>query len=215
VPIFKPPYELNVFINIPFDEEYEQMKRAIVFAIYDCGFIARCAAEAKDSSKPRIDKIYELIGQSRLSIHDLCRVNLDEANNLPRFNMPFEFGIFLGAKKFGTYSHRRKEALILDEEKYRYQIALSDIAGQDISAHQGAPFNAVVKVRNWLSQYTKEKIPGGETIWKHYETFIYNLPQLCRNLEFDANNLNYRNYVELVSGWLRETSKLQQKTKHS
>ena len=34
-----------MFINCPFDAVYEPLFDAIVFAVYDCGFIARCALE--------------------------------------------------------------------------------------------------------------------------------------------------------------------------
>ena len=35
-------YEISVFINCPFDNKYRPILRAIVFAIYDSGFIPRC-----------------------------------------------------------------------------------------------------------------------------------------------------------------------------
>ncbi len=50
--------------------------------------------------------------------------------SLPRFNMPLELGIFLGAKRFGSQKQKQKNGLILDREKYRYQSFCSDIAGQ-------------------------------------------------------------------------------------
>ena len=46
-----------------------------------------------------------LISASPRSIHDLSRVELGE-NELPRFNMPFELGMALGAKRFGGPAHR-------------------------------------------------------------------------------------------------------------
>jgi len=36
-------YNDNVFLNCPFDPEYRQIFNAIVFTIYDCGFVARCS----------------------------------------------------------------------------------------------------------------------------------------------------------------------------
>ena len=75
----------------------------------DCGFQVRCTKESPDSSGVRIHKIYKLIRESRLGIHDLSRTELDCTTNLPRFNMPLEFGIFLGAKYMGDGQQRRKE----------------------------------------------------------------------------------------------------------
>ena len=70
---------------------------AAIFAIQDCGFIARSAKEDEDSSTPRVEKIYKLIHESKYGIHDISRVTLDPKNRLPRFNMPLELGIWLGA----------------------------------------------------------------------------------------------------------------------
>ena len=35
-------YSDHVFINCPFDDQYKPLFNAIVFAIHDCGFVARC-----------------------------------------------------------------------------------------------------------------------------------------------------------------------------
>lgn len=103
----------------------------------ECGFFPRCAREADDGTEVRIEKINKIIQGCRLAIHDLSRTETDGDPPLPRFNMPFELGIFVGAKAFGNKDQKRKAALILDTEKYRYQRFLSDIAGQDIADHGG------------------------------------------------------------------------------
>jgi hypothetical protein len=93
-------YDRTVFINCPFDAAYAPIFEAIVFTIHDAGFLPTCARERLDSSQVRIDKITRLIGQSRYSIHDLSRTEIDAATALPRFNMPLELGIDLGCKSF-------------------------------------------------------------------------------------------------------------------
>ena len=84
--------------------------------------------------------------------------------NLPRFNMPLELGLFLGAKRFGRAEQRLKTCLILDIERYRYQKFISDIAGQDIAAHNGEVGKAIGCVRDWLSNAMSKaiRIPGGK-----------------------------------------------------
>jgi hypothetical protein len=98
----KPGYNDNVFLNCPFDSEYWPVFEAIVFTIFACGFVPRCAREEADSSDVRVDKLVRLIQQSRYGIHDISRVELDDAHGLPRFNMPFELGLDLGCKRFGA-----------------------------------------------------------------------------------------------------------------
>jgi hypothetical protein len=121
--------ECQVFINCPFDAQYQDLFEAITFAVFDCGFRPRCAREADDGSQVRITKIFDIIESCKFGIHDLSRTETDPQSNLPRFNMPLELGIFLGSKRFGRGRQRQKICLILDREQFRYQKFISDIAG--------------------------------------------------------------------------------------
>ncbi|MGK0272380.1 MAG: hypothetical protein ACI88H_003051 [Cocleimonas sp.] len=123
----------------------------MVFAIYDCGFVPRCALEEDNGGDVRFEKIKDLIEDSKFGIHDISRTELDEATETPRFNMPLELGVFIGAKKFGDSAQKSKNLLILDREQYRYQIFLSDIAGHDIRSHENDPDTLITHVRNWLN----------------------------------------------------------------
>ena len=67
----KGKYEYNVFINCPFDLDYLHLRNAIVFAIYDCGFIPRCALEVDNGGNVRVEKIIQIIRESKLGIHDI------------------------------------------------------------------------------------------------------------------------------------------------
>jgi hypothetical protein len=93
-------YERNVFINCPFDADYDHIFNAILFVTHRCGFVLRCSKEYEDSSSIRIRNIIQLIKQSKYSIHDLSRVTLDATALLPRFNMPLELGICIGSIEF-------------------------------------------------------------------------------------------------------------------
>ena len=197
-------YNDNVFLNCPFDLPYKPLFDAMVFAVHDCGFIARCALEEVDASQVRIDKIYDIIADCRYGIHDISRTELDATLNLPRFNMPLELGVFLGAKKFGQKEQKRKNCLILDKEPYRYQKFISDIAGQDIHAHGNDTEEIVTVVRNWLRTASKrETIPSGSKIWEHYQDFMGDLPQLAEVNQLTVEELVFNDYVLLLAQWLR------------
>src|SRR3989304_547094 len=103
------PYYRSGFLNVPLDRDYYPLLYAIVFAIYDCGYVARCALDTDASTQVRIAKLYDLIFRSKYGIHDISRTQLDKRNRLPRFNMPLELGIFLGAKAYGTARHPQSE----------------------------------------------------------------------------------------------------------
>jgi hypothetical protein len=201
-----PGYEDRVFINVPFDQRYEKLFHALVFAIHDCGFVARCALETDDGSQVRIDRLYEIIADCRYGIHDLSRTTLDSRNKLPRFNMPLELGIFLGAKRYGDARQRRKSALILERDQYRYQIYCSDIAGQDIRAHGNNVSAAISAVRDWLNAAREGcvAIPGARRIAERYFNFRLELPKMCQTENLDLRELPFIDYRTLVTGWLEE-----------
>ena len=200
-------YNDNVFINCPFDTVYKPLFDAMVFAIHDCGFIARCALEEDDGSQVRIDKIYSIIAACRYGIHDISRTELDENSGFPRFNMPLELGVFLGAKKFGITEQKRKKCLVLDKEPYRYQQFISDIAGQDIQAHNNDAEIIVKVVRDWLRTVSgRQTIPGGNIIWKRYQTFLRKLPQTAAELRLDTEDLIFNDYASVIARWLERNS---------
>lgn len=171
----------------------------------DCGFVPRCALEDDDSSQIRIDKIFRIIGQCQYSIHDVSRTEIDKNTKLPRFNMPLELGICLGAKRFGNGKQKVKKALILDHTPYRYQAFISDIAGQDIQAHDGEPKVVIRRIRDWLRTASRRKtIPGAHIIWNRYREFQEAIPVLCKKLERDEKNLIFSDYTEIAYVWLSE-----------
>lgn len=197
-------YNNNVFINCPFDDTYKQLFDAIVFTVYDCGFISRCTLEEQDGTVVRIERIYSIIRNCRYGIHDISRIETDENTKLPRFNMPLELGVFLGAKKFGIEEQKKKSCLILDTEEYRYQKFISDISGQDIRAHKNSCAEIVKVVRNWLRDTSdRTTIPSGSIIWEHYNDFLNDLPKMTQECNLTVDELIYNDYTQMVTEWLK------------
>ncbi len=203
-------YEKSVFINCPFDDEYQPLLEAAVFTIHDCGFIARCSQEINDSSQQRVEKILQMIADCKYGIHDISRTELtefDENNKLPRFNMPLELGYFLGAKRFGSGKQKQKLCLILDTEQYRYIKFCSDIKGQDISAHENNPDKLIRRVRDWLNDsITDVRIPSGSKIAERYHLFENVLPLYCQTFRKDKNELTFIDFRNLVIAWLKDNT---------
>ena len=195
----------SVFINCPFDTQYQPIFEAIVFCVAACGFVPRCTLELTDAAEVRIENIYRLIAECNHSIHDISRTEVeDQPYQLPRFNMPLELGIFLGAKRFGS-SSSRKRCLIMDRAPYRYKRFISDIGGQDIKAHDQSPATAIRHVRDWLqSAPGKTAIPGGKKIWKDYQQFRRELPVIAEEAQLDPGQQTFLDYLQLVINWLKE-----------
>jgi hypothetical protein len=185
----------GVFINCPFDATYKDKFNAIIFTIYDCGFIPRCALEYADSGAIRFIKICNLIKECHYGIHDISRVQLDAKTKLPRFNMPFELGLYIGAKTFGNKKGEEKVCLVMDTEKYRYQKFCSDLAGTDIEGHSDKIQRVISVVRDWLSQFTDEGLRGDKYIFGRYERFLGTLPIICRERHLDRKRIIFRDYV--------------------
>jgi hypothetical protein len=197
-------YDTQVFLNVPFDKRYKKLLDALVFAVHDCGFFARCALEREDGGEVRFDKIFKIIEACRYGIHDLSRTTLDATNRLPRFNMPLELGVFLGARRYGDTAQRRKSCMILERDKYRYQKFCSDIAGQDIRAHGNQATAAVRAVRTWLQANAVKpmSIPGPDTIQTRYVEFRRDLPRICKYEDLSPSDLSFLDYRNLVKAWI-------------
>ena len=199
------PPSASVFINCPFDARYQPIFEAIVFCVSACGFVARCAKELPDGGDVRIDNICQLIRECNYSVHDISRTEVtDQPYQLPRFNMPLELGLFLGAKRFGGRPSQ-KRCVILDRAPYRYHRFISDIGGQDIRSHDNKPRLAIRRVRDWLQIAPgKAVIPGGDKIWRDYQRFRRELPLITQEAQLNPAQLTFIDYLLLVNNWLQE-----------
>ena len=131
----------------------------------------RIAKERSDAGEPRVEKILELVASSKYSIHDLSRCQAREGGEYYRLNMPFELGLDFGCRRFGAGRLARKVILVLEQERFRYQAAISDLAGSDVEAHHGDHAVAVRKVRNWLAGIGGFERIGGARVLADYEDF--------------------------------------------
>lgn len=165
------PFEQSVFINCPFDPDYDAVLQAILFVVVYLGFAPRLSRERNDSAEMRVEKIAGLIEASKFSIHDLSRCVSKKRGEHFRLNMPFELGIDWACRRYYGNDRDQKRFLILEEKAYRYQAALSDISGCDIQYHGGDFQTAVRKVRNWLVSEAQVTAEGSGRILARYVDF--------------------------------------------
>lgn len=202
------PSRGQVFINCPFDSTYDDKFHAIVFAVMRCGFRSRCAREVANGAQVRIEKIMDIIDDCQLGIHDISFTELDSSIDLPRFNMPFELGLDLGARRFAAAVHGDKSILILDREPYRYEKYISDIKGQDVVSHEGSVDGAIGCVRDFLNSYVHNveedphPIESKQTIAEEYALFTKDLPAICAGAKLTETDLDYLDFLWAVKGWL-------------
>jgi hypothetical protein len=154
-----------------------------------------------------LDKIAEMIGASDWGIHDISRVEVDPANPIPRFNMPLELGIHLGARLLGDTPHRRKRALILESDAHRYDRTLSDISGQDVAHHANDPARAIAVVRDFFNDHRRRggaPLPGGAALLEDYDRIRNDIgPRIAAEARLGAwNALSFRDYVDVLTSSL-------------
>jgi hypothetical protein len=195
----------SVFINCPFDEPYQAFFDAIVFTVARCGFVARCAMEIDDAASTRIEKIVKLIRDCPYSIHDLSRTELSSTSGLPRFNMPFELGLFLGAQRYGPPAQRNKRCLVMDKQAYRYQQFISDIAGQDVWSHENKVDALITRVRHFLRTLLP-KLPGPKKIYDDLQEFNAAKPRICEELELNPTELAFVDFTYIVAYYLKSVA---------
>lgn len=196
-----------MFINCPFDSNYVVLLRPLLFTVVYLGYVPRIASESLDFGRPRIDKIVELIWQSKFSIHDLSRLQSSEKDEFYRLNMPFELGIDFGCRQFAQGNAKHKRFLILEKERYRYQRALSDLSGSDIGSHNNEPEDVVHAVRNWFREIVSHSPPSGTVVWEHFNEFMADFYQARKEQGYKDKDLQLmptREYINFIEEWLED-----------
>jgi hypothetical protein len=149
-----PPTNSNVvFLNIPYDEEFRQIYLAYIAGLHCLGLEPHLTSLIPGGER-RLDRILHLIQISRYSIHDLSRVELDQAPPLtPRFNMPLELGL---AIMWAKLHPRRHTWFLWESTPRRVQKSLSDLDGTDVYIHGGTAEGALSQMRN---AFVREVMP--------------------------------------------------------
>jgi hypothetical protein len=199
------PFETDVFVNCPFDNEYLPLLRPILFTIVDLGFNPRIALESLDSGRPRIEKIISLVENSKFAVHDLSRIQAVRAGEYYRLNMPFELGLDVGCRLFKGGQWSLKKCLILEAEPYRYQAAISDISNSDIASHGNEPARALSAVRNWLSTEGRIRTSGPTALFDRFSNFLTESYIALKARGYSEGDIQHLPIAELIDDMRRWT----------
>lgn len=194
-----PDFARSVFVNVPYDSQFKPLLRPLLFSLVYAGMMPRLALERRDSGELRLNKIVELIRNSKFAVHDLSRMQAREAGELFRLNMPFELGLDIGCRLFSNGERQEKRCLILDTERFRYQAAISDLAGTDLGAHADDPEEIVYVVRDWLCSDAGCELPGASRIWGAFLDFMaWDFKRLTAN-GYSKRDIERLPTIELLS----------------
>jgi hypothetical protein len=139
----------SVFINCPFDPDYEPLRDALLLAVVSCGFVPRSALESGRVSVARMDRIFQALYTSNYSIHDLSRCRGEGEEVLARFNMPLELGIAM-SRRYRSEQAGPHDWLVLVPTKAPYAHFVSDLAGFDLPPYDGTELSLIQQVMSWL-----------------------------------------------------------------
>lgn len=186
----------KVFINCPYDKDYEPFFKALVFLCCYFHYEPRFACE-DFSSRSRQDKIVNLIQVTEYGIHDISRISLSPSG-LPRFNMPFELGMDV---MHCIETNKSKKILVLDGHKGNYEKLMSDIKCADIEAHENDAARLFTIIRRFFLQTGAFKnVKGSPWILKYFQmTFLAWLSENLKMCDIDMDSeismLEYRQKV--------------------
>ncbi len=194
---------LDVFINCPFDSEYKPIFYAIVYTVVRSGYRARCAMETDNAGQNRLSKIVQIIGECPYGIHDISRTQTSGEPPLPRFNMPLELGLWLGAYYLGRDDQVSKQCIVFDSEPHRFQRFISDIGGQDIHAHSCSVLKVITEVAGWLRQLPGGvSAGGGQSIGREYDAFEAVLPAMCAGVGLTPEEMQFGDFNSMVTEYV-------------
>jgi|GEM_PF-1166187 len=145
----------QVFLNYPFDHEFELLAHAMHFAVIAAGLIPICAKDVNVPDKLRLETLVTTISSCRFSIHDFSRSKGEGEKNLGRFNMPIELGMALFyAYSTEQYGHRCAFFVAASDDyqiSHEYQRFASDLAGLD-PKHYDDELSLAKSVYEWLRE---------------------------------------------------------------
>ncbi|HMQ99419.1 MAG TPA: hypothetical protein PKE39_10380 [Ignavibacteria bacterium] len=138
----------QVFMNYPYDEDFEPLSNAIHFAVIAAGLIPVCAKDLSMPDKSRLDNLIEAITNCNYSIHDFSKSKGEGSDNFARFNMPLEMGM---AVFHALYTQRIKHrCAFFVSTPHDYQKFASDLSGLDPICHNNNEITLLTETYEWL-----------------------------------------------------------------
>jgi hypothetical protein len=141
----------SVFLNCPYDPEYQPLFDCAVLAVICCGFTPGSALESGTIAEPRMTRITRAIFESKYSIHDLSRCRGEGDANLARFNMPLELGIAMARRFLNKRAADRHDWLVMVPAGHQYASYISDLAGFDPVMHNSTDRSLITALMAWLA----------------------------------------------------------------
>ena len=123
--------------------------------------------------------------------------------------MSFELGIDYGSRLYGSNQLSEKKCLIVENRRFDYTRALSDLAGVDIKSYHDDPIKLVRQVRNWFVETVGLKgVAAPRKIWYSFNDFMSDFYDEREAEGFSKDDLAWMPVVEFmdfIREWLGES----------
>ncbi len=138
----------QVFLNYPFDEDFQHMADAMNFSVVAAGMLPVCANDLSVPDRPRLDMLVESIRYCNYSAHEFSRSTGEGPNNFARMNMPIEMGMAV-FYALNTQRQNHRCAFFVPTQ-HEYHAFASDLSGLDPICHENNDKVLVGKLYDWL-----------------------------------------------------------------
>jgi hypothetical protein len=129
----------------------------------------------------------------------LSRAKSKNVEEYFRQNMPFELGMDLWCRDYHRdKKYREKKILILEQEKYSTQKALSDLSFADCKCHNGEAEELVYLIRNWFEENGFPISKSASSLWDDYNIFYAELYDCKIKEGFTNKDLDKLSIAEFI-----------------
>jgi hypothetical protein len=188
--------ERSVFLNLPFEKKYESIFVGLIVGLVTVGLIPRSVVELHENGDGRMARLFQLMEECAISIHDLSYSGAE----LP-YNMPFELGI-----AYALSARYPNSILLVFEAKKRDLLnILTDLRGFDPKLHhmRGEEVFQVI-YSTFVSPDRADPEAVGLPIYRH---LIKNLSEFRKGQKLIFNKRSFSLLVHSTKAWSNQLGK--------
>lgn len=180
----------SVFLNLPFDLEFEPIFVSYVVGLVTLGLMPRCVLELDEDGEGRMARLYRLLKDCGSSIHDLSYRGQEF-----RYNMPFELGVAYALSRSDNKQSKRR-LVIFEAEKRDLLKTLSDLRSFDPKIHEMDGGKALSMI--YESFYTPSRPDPEKRGREIYQKIVQSLPEYRGGRTSIFNRKSFLTIVKLV-----------------
>ncbi len=168
----------QVFLNYPFDDDFQLLADAMSFAVVASGMLPVCAKDLSVPDRPRLDTLVDAIRQCHYSAHDFTRFTGEGTQNMSRMNMPVEMGMAV----FYAITTQRNEhrCAFFVSTPHDYHVFASDLSGLDPMCHQSDDERLLSQMYEWLRGIVPSPLFNSQPVVHIAEKYRYFKSELAR-----------------------------------